>query len=74
MKIISHIETPFPEKFGVPRQSLLVGAQGVMRFPKNDFYVEAFRGIEKFSHLWLIFEFHQVNEEKLRLYSSTIAL
>lgn len=55
------IRTPFPEKFGVPRQSLLVeDAQGEMVFPKNDFYAEAFRGIEQFSHLWLIFEFHQV--------------
>lgn len=31
-----------------------------MSFPKNDFFVEAFRGIEESSHLWLIFEFHQV--------------
>lgn len=31
-----------------------------MRFPKNDFFMEAFRGIEESSHLWLIFEFHQV--------------
>ena len=50
------------EKFGVPRQSLLIEeAIGIMRFPKNDFFVEAFRGIEESSHLWLIFEFHQVN-------------
>ncbi len=31
-----------------------------MLFPKNDFYHEAFRGIEESSHLWLIFEFHLV--------------
>ena len=58
------IETPFKEKFGVPRQSLLVPeAEGKMIFPKNDFYSEAFRGIENFSHLWLIFSFHQAVEE-----------
>lgn len=58
---ITKIETPFPEKFGVPRQPLLVSeAIGVMRFPKNDFYVEAFRGISESSHLWLIFDFHLV--------------
>jgi tRNA-Thr(GGU) m(6)t(6)A37 methyltransferase TsaA len=58
---ISIIETPFHEKFGVPRQSLLIEeAWGVMCFPKNDFFMEAFRGIEESSHLWLIFEFHQV--------------
>jgi len=58
---ITKIETPFPEKFGVPRQPLLVTeAIGIMRFPKNDFYVEAFRGISESSHLWLIFDFHLV--------------
>lgn len=62
MKVLSYIETPFPEKFGVPRQSLLVEAQGIIRFPKDDFYTEAFRGIEGFSHLWLIFDFHLVGE------------
>src|SRR5690606_27454294 len=31
-----------------------------MSFPKSDFYAEAFRGIEESSHLWLIFEFHEV--------------
>lgn len=58
------IKTPFPEKFGVPRQPLLVPeALGILEFPKNDFYSEAFRGIENFSHLWLIFSFHQVIDE-----------
>lgn len=61
MKAICTIKTPFPEKFGVPRQSLLVKeALGVMTFPKNDFFLEAFRGIEECSHLWLIFEFHGI--------------
>lgn len=63
MTPITKIETPFPEKFGVPRQSNLVTeAWGRMRFPKNDFYSEAFRGIEDSTHLWLIFEFHQIPE------------
>ncbi len=58
---ICHIQTPFPEKFGVPRQSLLIEeAWGKLVFPKNDFYYEAFRGIENSSHLWLIFEFHLI--------------
>lgn len=64
MKPITYIETPFQEKFGVPRQPLLVmEAWGKLRFPKNDFYSEAFRGIETSSHLWLIFEFHKIPEE-----------
>lgn len=54
------IETPFKEKFGIPRQSMLIPeALGKMEFPKNDFFMEAFRGIEGFSHLWLIFSFHE---------------
>jgi tRNA-Thr(GGU) m(6)t(6)A37 methyltransferase TsaA len=67
MHPLCRIETPFAEKFGVPRQPLLVEeAQGVMRFPKNDFFVEAFRGIEAHSHLWLIFEFDLVREEDVQ--------
>lgn len=66
MEPITFIQTPFPEKFGIPRQSLLVKeAWGKMQFPKNDFYSEAFRGLENFSHLWLIFQFHQVSELSL---------
>lgn len=58
------IETPFQEKFGTPRQPLLIPeAEGILRFPKNDFYLEAFRGIENFSHLWLVFSFHQAVDE-----------
>lgn len=58
------IETPFKEKFGVPRQPMLIPeALGIMEFPKNDFFMEAFRGIEGFSHLWLIFSFHEAIPE-----------
>jgi tRNA-Thr(GGU) m(6)t(6)A37 methyltransferase TsaA len=61
------IRTPFIEKFGVPRQPGLVeGAMGEMIFKRDDFYAEAFRGIETFSHLWLIFEFHQVAEDSVQ--------
>lgn len=63
MQAITKIKTPFQEKFGVPRQSLLIQeAWGEMAFPKNDFFVEAFRGIEESSHLWLIFEFHLISD------------
>lgn len=67
LETLCFIRTPFPEKFGVPRQSLLVeDAIGEMVFPKTDFYAEAFRGIETFSHLWLIFEFHQVDANSVQ--------
>jgi tRNA-Thr(GGU) m(6)t(6)A37 methyltransferase TsaA len=63
MTPICKIKTPFNEKFGIPRQSLLVlEAEGILEFPKNDFYSEAFRGISNFSHLWLIFKFNLIDE------------
>ena len=42
---------------------LVLEAWGTMEFEKNDFNVEAFQGIEQFSHLWLIFSFHEVLNE-----------
>ena len=67
MDILSFINTPFKQKFAIPRQPLLVkSARGSMRFPKNDFFVEAFRGIESYSHLWLIFQFHGVEAENIK--------
>jgi tRNA-Thr(GGU) m(6)t(6)A37 methyltransferase TsaA len=60
MKPICYIRTPYKEKFGTPRQPMLVNeAKGVMEFPKDDFFSEALRGIENFSHLWLVFIFHE---------------
>ena len=51
---IARIETVFPEKFGIPRQSgLMKQAMGrIVFFPKYR-QPEAFRGLEGFSHLWL---------------------
>lgn len=67
MKTLCKIQTPYVEKFGVPRQSLLISeALGKLSFPKDDFFCEAFRGIENFTHLWLVFEFHQVSEESVK--------
>jgi tRNA (adenine37-N6)-methyltransferase len=67
MKLLTFIHTPFKEKFGVPKQSLLVEeAWGKMIFTKDDFFSEAFRGIEKSTHLWLIFEFHLVEEANVK--------
>lgn len=58
MKIIATISTDFKEKFGIPRQSGLVGdTVGRIRFLPPYDRPEALRGIEGYSHLWLIFEF-----------------
>lgn len=55
---IAYIRTDFPEKFGVPRQSGLATAlRGRIVFEKDYRNPDALRGLEGFSHLWLIWEF-----------------
>ncbi len=62
LKVIATIKTDFPSKFGIPRQSGLVESVGEIVFFKEFSDPSAFRGIEKFSHLWLIWGFSG-NEE-----------
>lgn len=55
---IAHIRTNFPEKFGIPRQSGLVGElTGKIVFEKKYRRFEAVRGLEDFSHIWLLWRF-----------------
>jgi tRNA (adenine37-N6)-methyltransferase len=56
---IAHLRTPFREKFGVPRQSGLVpSAEGRVEFLPGFSAPEFVRGLEAFSHVWLITSFH----------------
>lgn len=58
MKIIARIKTDFDSKFGIPRQSGLVeGLEGKIVFEPEYRNAEALRGLEDFSHLWLIWDF-----------------
>lgn len=60
IKRIGWIETDFDSKFGIPRQSGLIDSlDGRIFFDKEYDIPEAFRGIEGFSHLWLIWEFSE---------------
>ncbi len=60
MTPIAHIRSDFPTKFGVPRQAGLVDSLCAAVVFEPEFRVpEALRGIEGFSHLWLIWEFSQ---------------
>ncbi len=60
MKIIARIHTGFTTKFGVPRQSGLVEAlKGKIIFEPEYRNAEALRGLEEFSHLWLIWQFSE---------------
>ncbi len=64
MQVIAHIRSPFPAKFGIPRQSGLVQALRAEIVFEPAFRVpEAFRGLEGFSHLWLLWEFSESRRE-----------
>lgn len=64
MKIIGHIQTDFPSKFGIPRQSGLVSElKGIITFEPEYRNPEAFRGLEEFSHIWLLWKFSESEKE-----------
>ncbi len=59
MKVIAHIKTDFKEKFGIPRQSGLVESRGEIIFEPEYRVREAFRGLEEFSHIWVLWQFSE---------------
>lgn len=64
MKIIARIHTDFPTKFGIPRQSGLVEElRSTLVFEPEYRDENALRGIEQFSHLWLIWQFSETVRE-----------
>jgi len=66
MSPIGVIESCYTEKFGTPRQSGIVpGSQGRVVLGE-DVDPQAARGLEEFSHLWIVFLFDQVKEEDVR--------
>ena len=55
VKVIARIHTDFPEKFGIPRQSgLIEELKSTIVFEPEFRDANALRGIEEYSHLWLI--------------------
>ena len=63
MKVIARIRSDFPTKFGIPRQSGIVPVVSTIVFEPEYRVDEALRGIEGYSHLWLIWEFSQAVRE-----------
>ena len=64
MKPIAYIRSDFPAKFGIPRQAGLVAELKAQVVFEPEFRnPEALRGIDGFSHLWLIWEFSQNRRE-----------
>lgn len=64
MKVIAHIQTDFKDKFGIPRQSGRVPSLlGRIVFEEEFRNPDALRGIEGFSHLWLLFDFSKSHRD-----------
>lgn len=60
IKPIAHMHSEFPDKFGIPRQSGLVEElKGRIVFEKEYAIPEAFRGLEGYSHIWIVWEFSE---------------
>ena len=60
MQVIARVRSDFPTKFGIPRQSSLVEElKSTLVFEPEFRDVNALRGIEQFSHLWLIWQFSE---------------
>ncbi|MBH1940778.1 tRNA (N6-threonylcarbamoyladenosine(37)-N6)-methyltransferase TrmO [Mobilitalea sibirica] len=60
LKVIARIRTDFPSKFGIPRQSGLIEAlKAVIVFEPEYRNPDALRGLEDFSHIWMIWGFSE---------------
>lgn len=64
IKPIAFIENDYKEKFGIPRQSGLVSLMSKIVLLPEFSDPNALRGLEEFSHIWLIWEFSDVKEHK----------
>lgn len=64
LKIIARIENDFTGKFGVPRQSGLADITSKIVFEPEYRVPEAFRGLEGFTHIWLLWQFSEAVRDK----------
>lgn len=62
--VVAKINTEFPDKFGIPRQSGLVPSlRGEIVFEPEFRSMDAVRGLEEFSHIWLLWAFSKAKKE-----------
>ncbi len=67
LQVIAKIQNDFHEKFGIPRQSgLIPELESLIIFEEAYNKAEAFKGIEGYSHLWLIWGFSQIESSDWR--------
>jgi len=65
LKPIGIIHSCYKEKFGIPRQAgIIPSATAILELLPPYNITEALRGLEEFSHLWIIFQFHQAERNK----------
>jgi len=64
LKIIAHIRSDYTSKFAIPRQSGLVDLKSEIIFTKQYRNDDALRGLEGFSHLWLLWEFSESKNDE----------
>ena len=57
---IAVLRSPLKQKFGAPRQPGLVDLEGQITFHEPYGDPAAFEGIEQFTHLWLVWQFHAI--------------
>lgn len=66
--VVAKIHTEFTDKFGIPRQSGLVSSlRGEIVFEPEFRSMDAIRGLEEFSHIWLLWEFSKAKKEHYSL-------
>lgn len=70
---IAHIESKYKEKFGIPRQSGIV-KHSTAKIVFEDLYrrPEALRGLEDFSHIWILWGFHKNDRKKREGWTPTV--
>lgn len=64
IKPIAYIHNDYRQKFGIPRQSGLAEAESTIVFEKPYRSMDAVRGLEGFSHIWLIWDFSEAHPQQ----------
>lgn len=61
LQVIAHIYNDYREKFGIPRQSGIIDIDSKIIFEPSFRNREAFRGIEQYKYLWLLWDFSEAH-------------
>ncbi len=65
--VIAKIKSPFPDKFGIPRQSGMATVESEVVFEKPFNNPSAVKGLENFSHIWLLWYFDKSDDKETSL-------